>query len=72
MKNWVSKKRRGYFIESFDDVFKLFAVLHEIIKGENGRLRYRQHGAGEIGKNHALLLGEFRAQKRGKNIAVEF
>lgn len=66
------KKAARDVVESFDHVFELLAVLHEIVKRENGRLRYRQHGAGQIGEYHALLLGEFRAQQRRKNIAVKF
>lgn len=57
------KKSSGDIVESFDGVPKLSPVFDEIVKGENGGLRYGEHRPRQIGEHHALLLGEFRAEE---------
>lgn len=66
------KKAARNGVESFDVFFELSPVFDKIVKGKNGGLRYGEHRPRQIGKDHALLLGEFRAQEGRENIAVEF
>ena len=66
------KKSARHVVQAFDHVFEFFPVFDKVVKSENVGLVDCQHGPRQIGENNALLLGEFRAQQRGENVAVEF